>query len=143
MCSKGFFAMCLAGALTAMPASAQQGLTPGAGSQGPAPEAADKTLGMALMGAVVSSNGSYDPGFSSGVVSTTRLEVGVYRVVFNRSLSGCTPASTAVVTDPPRIVRVDHVATTNIESDTWMVHTFNLAGAPADGAFAIVNFCGR
>src|SRR5688572_4789338 len=85
--------------LAASPALAQNaGLVYPVPSQSPsrsgvAPAAADQKLGMALMSAVVASDGTLVAG--AGAVSVTRLNAGVYNVAFERSVVGCTFSVTA------------------------------------------------
>jgi hypothetical protein len=57
------------------------------GAQGVAPAAADQTLGMAMMSAVVSSVGLLVNG--AGAVSAARIGDGTYNVVFARDVTGC------------------------------------------------------
>lgn len=80
----------LASALFAGPAFAQSS---------PAPEAADKTLGMALMSAIVNRDGVLVGG--SGVVSVQfDLDKMRYEVAFERDVSGC--AHVATVGEPDK-----------------------------------------
>jgi hypothetical protein len=63
---------------------------------GVAPTAADKKLGMALRSAVVADNGTLVSG--AGAVSVTKIAVGVYNVLFERSIAGCSFSVTAANT---------------------------------------------
>jgi hypothetical protein len=51
------------------------------------PQAADQTLGMALLSAAVRTDGTLMRG--AGVTSVVREAVGLYTVTFNRSLTAC------------------------------------------------------
>jgi hypothetical protein len=53
----------------------------------PAKAAADGTLGMAIMSAIVDGNGALVNGVA---VSSSRIGLGTYEVVFSRSVAGCT-----------------------------------------------------
>ena len=74
MRSKSFFALALAAALVAAPASIRA--------------APDQTLGMALMSATVSDSGVLVAG--SGVASIVRPSTGTYVIAFKRDLDACT-----------------------------------------------------
>ena len=59
------------------------------------PQAADKTLGMALMGAVINLDGTIANG--SGVTSSQRFAAGGYQVFFERNVADNCTYATAVV----------------------------------------------
>lgn len=97
------------------------------------PEAADETLGMAIMSAVVLANGSVIS--KSGVVSVARTDAGKYTVDFVRSVVDCAPVATAtpggsaswfIALDPN--YRID-------------IETYDPDGAFADKYFSIIVFC--
>jgi hypothetical protein len=60
--------------------------------------AADGKLGMALMSAVVASDGTLTRG--AGVTQSSRVSTGNYKVIFGRDVSTCTFAVTSVNTLP-------------------------------------------
>ncbi|MPZ58606.1 MAG: hypothetical protein GEU91_19370 [Rhizobiales bacterium] len=69
-----FFVLALAGALVTVAA------------------APDKALGMALLSAVVDQNGNLDRG--AGIVSSARVSIGQYEVIFNQDVRECTYVAT-------------------------------------------------
>ena len=97
------------------------------------PEAADNTLGMAIMSAVVQSNGT---AFSkAGVGSVAKPDTGSYFLDFVRPVTDCTPmvsatpsayASWFITLDPPNRIEVN---------------TYDAAGALTDKYFSIIVFC--
>jgi hypothetical protein len=58
------------------------------------PTAADQTLGMALMGALVKYDGTLVLG-SGGVVSSSRIQTAVYEIVFDRPVTNCILSATS------------------------------------------------
>ena len=81
--------------LLTWPALAQTPPTvyPPASSKAVAPAAADQTLGMAMMSAVVRADGTLVRG--TGAISSTLSSPGRYLVSFERSISDCTITVTA------------------------------------------------
>lgn len=132
----------IAASLSSAPVSAQQKgaapltMAPG----GPVPEVADKTLGQAIMGVYVLSNGDVQPLLSTGgYVSAIRGATGAYRVTFVRSLIGCTPV--AFANSANRMIVVSGPVGADMEA--WDVSTFDLSDNLADSQFSLLNFCGR
>lgn len=112
----------------AMPAFAQQSR--------PVPEAADQTLGAAIMTAVVGQNGA--AAHMSGVTATEQVGTGRYRVTFARDISyaDCAFAVTPLA---------GTANTVNIENGrTLNVYIFNiLDGSYYSADFSIIAVCHR
>ena len=104
------------------------------------PTAADKTLGMALMSALVDSNGTVRGG--TGVTSVTFLGTGNYRVFFERSVRDCTFSAT-VGGEPGGATYVGPYANAGYDSEAnaVRVYTFlnNTTGFSA--IFHLLVFC--
>ena len=108
---------------------------------GSALAAPDQTLGVALMGATVSLQGNIYPQLSSGVASAKRIAVGYYEVKFNRSLFGCTPAVSPLLSSS--IVEFNGLDDGDGDETLMRVRTYDPTGTPADSGFTVVYFCGR
>lgn len=123
-------------ALATAPAAAQ-GQVPILG--GPAPEAADQTLGMALMTGLVNGlSGTVDEDRSAGLVSVNHTSVGNYDVVFRRNIYNC--ASTITPVNASRIATISYYVATNTG---YRVLIQDLAGNAANASFFIVVMCPR
>ena len=108
----------------------------------PAPAAADKSLGMAVMSAVIASNGTLVRG--AGAVSATRLAAGSYTVTFNRSLADCSFLGGIGAGKAPGHAS-GYVIAVNpaLELDTVKVRTQAISnGADTDGQFHVQVICG-
>jgi hypothetical protein len=107
----------------------------------PTSAAPDGTLGMSLMSAMISANGSIAAG--AGVLDAAKLSTGFYNVTFKRTLSGCTfvgsistttdtvPTGTLIMTREPSDLRILNVA------------TFSDFKTSADRDFGVMVFCVR
>lgn len=124
----------LAAALAALPMPAF------AGKASPAREAADGSVGMALLGAHVHADGTFNPDHSSGLVSVKKIDKGQYDVTFNRSLKGCTPVGTPVLQNRSVVLGTTTSRVSN--HDTWIVYTQDGSGF-ADRNFMLLIFCSR
>jgi hypothetical protein len=138
---KAILATAIAGALSMTPAMVQT-----AASQPGAPQAADGTLGVALMAAVICSGGGLVRG--TGVVSQGRTLNGIYYVVFERSVADCSYVATAAsatptlppVTFPPNAVAsvspvVGNAARVNV------IMRSNSTSSLVNAAFHLFVFC--
>ena len=100
-----------------------------------APQAADQTLGIAIMSAFVSSTGELVEG--AGVVSSVRNTAGRYTVKFNRALAGC--VSTATLWG-----NAYSIIAVYPQGDTVNVGANNPAnGNPTDENFQLIVFCSK
>ena len=119
----------LAAGLTVVPALA--GKAPKAAS----PEAADRTLGMALLGARIDAGG--DLTRSAGVVRAQRNGEGKYGVVFVRDVSTCFTAVTPVLTGSAGyfVLPGSEAISVSMRSAT--------TGEFTDQAFDVIVFCPR
>jgi hypothetical protein len=125
MRSKSIFALALASALVAAPASTRA--------------APDQTLGAALMSAVVNQLGTLLRG--AGPVSAARIGTGNYRVIFNREVLGrCTYVAMAAVgpMSGGAFARVDETVS-NVNS--VIVLTRNADNDEEDRGFELIAFC--
>ncbi len=128
-------AVTVAAALAAAPATAQ---APEPILGGPAPEAADKTQGMALMSAYVLGAGALVENWGGGAVSAERVDIGGYDVIFARSIIGC-PAAVTVVTSS----RTASIFGVVGDGTGYRVLTRDTAGTLADSQFFITVMCAR
>lgn len=103
-------------------------------------EAADRSVGMALLGAHVYGDGTFNPDHSSGLVSVKKIDKGQYDVTFNRSRKGCTPAGTPINQD--RLVVLGTTTSRVSNHDTWIVYT-RQGSVYADSDFMLLIFCSR
>ncbi|MEJ8570517.1 hypothetical protein [Microbaculum marinum] len=134
-------ALALAAILAASPAAAQKD-----DGRGPArtraPEAADQTLGMALMSANVSYGCNH--GYGSGLIGLNSPGAGACVVTFDRDIRRCTAVaslglSLMASTAPGSIlayVSADH-------GDAVIVETRDVNGDYADYAFSALVFCAQ
>lgn len=129
------------GIAVATPAIAQQERPSNEAPVQAGPEAADMTLGMALMWARLNSSGALPGG--AGGINTLRDGTGVYRVFFARPI---VPSDRAV------IVSLSTVSSASIAKATWLssaddndviIRAFNTAGAPTDGDPFLLVYCTR
>ncbi len=105
-----------------------------------APEAADQTLGMALMGAAVRGNGTLYEGV--GVVSATRSGTGAYRVTFQRDIRGCILNATAALF--PGDSSTGAFASASYYSQTTVsVLMRNPSGTFVDHSIQLMVFCAK
>ena len=99
------------------------------------PEAADGTLGMALLGAVVNADGTLFAG--SGVTSFSSFATGGYQVTFDRNVAtDCTYATAAVGTSQT-YVRIVARSAGQLQFNTNAVETRALTNA----SFSVTVFC--
>jgi hypothetical protein len=102
--------------------------------------AADNTLGVAVMSAVVGSDGVW----ARGTIGTSSLKTagGTYTVQFPRDVSACAYVATLGDTStalPPTGSAL--VSRSGSSSSTVFVETLNTAGSLADAPFHLVVFC--
>jgi hypothetical protein len=102
--------------------------------------AADNTLGVAVMSAVVGGDGAW----ARGTIGTSSLKTagGTYTVQFPRDVSACTYVATLGDTStalPPTGSAL--VSRSGSSSSTVFVETLNTAGSLADAPFHLVVFC--
>ena len=128
----------LATALAAPPAFAQAAKS--------APEAADMTLGMALMSAIVDAEGNLVSG--AGAVSARKVnDQGFFEVFFQRTVGNCT--SVASVGGASYVSTIGHgMAETynvaNIGGGTGItVLTRDQSGVPVKRDFQVIVFCAK
>jgi hypothetical protein len=119
----------------AVTAAAAQQPPPWAGMNAPA--AADQTLGMALMGAYVDSNGALLSGAGATGASRT-FDPGQYEVDFNRDVFGCFYSAggrefSAVAINLQRGGNPNGVQLVMVDS----------TGAPVNAAFYLIVFCAK
>ena len=139
-------ALCLSLAAAGAASAAEGGIVPipGAGAPAAVPEAADKTLGMAIMSAGVAANGALVTG--AGVVKVEPVGTGFYKLEFDRGLQGCT----CVVTpgDPggsfltANLTSSATCGSVNFPNEAYAVF-YNLQGNAANSAFTMIVFCPR
>jgi hypothetical protein len=108
-----------------------------------APAAADQTLGMAQMFAVVAADGTLVRG--SGVLEAGAAGGSDYRLVFNRSIASCAYFMSIVSTvsdvfAPPGMAGA---ATITELPSTLFVSTRDAAGAASDRPFHVLVYCTR
>jgi hypothetical protein len=105
-------------------------------------EAADGTLGMALMAASVNANATLAHG--SGVASTTKLGGnGLYQVTFDRDVSLCTYVATIGPANTSSAEGQIDVALRAGNSSAVFVNTHNAAGSSTDQPFHLLVFCNK
>ena len=98
------------------------------------PQAADNTLGMALMGAVINSDGTFANG--SGVTSSQRFTTGGYQVIFERNIADCNYATAVVGLSFVYVRIVVH------SGNQLQFNTNNIDGsALTDTTFSVTVFC--
>jgi hypothetical protein len=139
-----FLFAAIAGLLWVAPTYGQNA-QPRGGAKPPAPttEAADGTLGMALLAAaIVGTTGATSRG--SGVTSSARLAAGQYEVIFDRNVTACfynaTQADLGILIPPPGFIGVAPRAG-NVNG--VFVVTTNSAGTNTDRTFMLQVFCAR
>jgi hypothetical protein len=98
------------------------------------PPAPDKTLGMALLSAVVDQNGNLL--YGNGAVSVQKPDTGFYVITFARSVANCT--SVASGNTDQTIIRVGIFA-----GDDESVFAEDAAGNAKDAAFQLLVFCAK
>jgi hypothetical protein len=106
----------------------------------PNAEAADKTLGMAIMAA----NVNYFDGSlarSSGVVSSTRLVEGRYRVTFARDISQCYLVATTYDAGVGRGFAITWLQSEDHVDIVTCDPAVGCNGSPADHSFQVIAFC--
>jgi hypothetical protein len=99
-----------------------------------APLAADQTLGVAIMSALLDG----DANLVAGVGAVTSAYDGgakTYTVKFNRTLAGCVSSAT------PWYDQV--IASSSLAGDTAFVFLWNLDGSPATVPFQLIVFCSK
>ena len=127
MCREIMFAMVLATAFVAAPAATRA--------------APDQTLGMALMSALVASNGTLLGG--AGAISSNQPSTGRYQVFFNRSVLGCdyvaTQSQTGALSHNPPLATIA-TAPGGSANAVWVV-VQDGAGTNVDRIFRMIVFC--
>jgi len=99
-----------------------------------APKAADQTLGMAIMSALLDGDGN----LVAGAGATSSAYDGgakTYIVTFNRTLGGCVSSVT------PWNSKV--IAASELGGDTAFVYLWNVDSSPATVAFQLIVFCSK
>ena len=99
---------------------------------GPVAAAPDQTQGVALMSAIVNADGSLKSG--TGVVSSERIDAGIYEVRFNRDIRDCVPVATVFEIGFAQLS--EPAAGTLVNVGT---HTAN--GGLSDFPFSLLVFC--
>ena len=121
------FALVLATALVAAPAATRA--------------APDQTLGMALLSALVNSNGTLLGG--AGATSSNRRATGLYDVFFNRSVLGCdyvaTQSNTNINNYVPPLATI--ATAPGLSADRVFVVVQDGAGTNVDRIFRMIVFC--
>jgi hypothetical protein len=98
------------------------------------PRVADNTLGMALLGVYVNSDGTLLRG--SGVTSSTRFATGGYQVFFDRDISNCTYSAVGASFAIVRIVGISaNQLQFNVNNPT--------NGTLVDSAFSGTIYCAK
>jgi hypothetical protein len=106
--------------------------------------AADDTLGVAHMSAVVATDGTFVANKSSGVLSSAKTAGGTDTVQFRRDVANCTYVASLGDTGtalPP--VGSALVSLSGASPSTVFVETVNPAGALTDASFHLAVFCAR
>jgi hypothetical protein len=98
------------------------------------PRAADNTLGMALLGAFVNSDGTLARG--SGVTNSSRFAPGGYQVFFDRDISNCTYSAVGVSF---AIVRIVTISANQLQFNTNNPTT----GTLTDTSFSATIYCAK
>ena len=131
-CLAAFPAVPLACAAALMAATAAVAQQPSSST----PQAADKTLGAAIMSAFVGSNGV--AAHMSGVTATERVDTGRYRITFARDISYVDCAfSVTPLAGTANTVNI-------VGGRTLYVYIFNiLDGSYYSADFSIIAFCHR
>jgi hypothetical protein len=102
----------------------------------PASQAADQTLGMAIMSAVVDKSGDLYSG--AGAVSSAFVSgPNWYTVKFNRPLAGCASVATANSSDVTIGSRTDQAG------DTVFIEIRGPSGVLGQQHFQLIVFCGQ
>jgi hypothetical protein len=96
--------------------------------------AADGKLGMALMSAVVASDGTLTRG--AGVTQSSRIAPGNYKVIFERDVSTCTFAVTSVDTTPVSAAAQPAFGGVGVV-------LAGSSGGPIDAPFNLIVFCAQ
>lgn len=128
--------LALACAVLAGPATAARPSARPAGAA--AAEAADQTLGMALMSASVDTGGVVL--HASGIASVTPLQTGVAEVVFERGLNGCDVVASAMNANSSSAYGVYTVTARRWSPTSILVQTYS-AGVLTNRPFAVIAFC--
>ncbi len=121
-----------------MPAGPVTAKTAAKSSAKTATEAADQTLGMALMSVSVDIGGFVM--HRAGVQSVTVVETGIAEVVFERSLTGCTVVASATNANPNSAYGLFDVNARRWGDNIIRVQTYN-AGALTNRPFSVLAFC--
>lgn len=102
--------------------------------------AADKTRGMALLGA----NVEYFSGgllAGSGAVSSTKIDTGRYRVTFARDIADCYVVATVYDAGVGRGFAATWLKSENSVDVVTCNATVSCSSSPADHSFELVAFC--
>ncbi|MEJ8571346.1 hypothetical protein [Microbaculum marinum] len=143
MRNKVLLSLAVAATLAASPAAAKMEEGEPGYVAPPAPEAADKTLGMALMSASVIAG--CDQSRGAGLEGIEDISAGVCNVTFNRNVRDCTIVtgvgafSGTVVDGHAQFNYISGAENDNI----IQVETRNNANNPADISFHVIVFCAR
>lgn len=110
-------------------------------ARAPAPEAADKTLGMAILSASVAGDGSRVR--DAGVAAVERVSLGTFRVTFERSIATCTCTASAGANDVNAAL-YGLTAAANcpyFAADSARINIANSGGQLVDAPFHVLVFC--
>lgn len=97
-------------------------------------EAADNTLGVALLSAAVLGDGTLFQG--AGALSVVANGSGNYRVKFVRDLVGCTAVASSRTN-----TGLVQAADLSVSDDEIQVWTTDFSGVPGDRSFSLLVFC--
>ena len=112
---------------------------PVAGAQVTPNVAADQTLGVAQLAAVVTAGGNLAfPFATAGATGVVKIAAGSYEVDFNRSVAGCFYAATGY--NPSTII---FVQPRDGNPNGVFVGTSNLSNVRMDSSFYLMVFCDR
>lgn len=110
-------------------------------ARAPAKEAADQTLGMAILSASVAGDGSRVR--DAGVTVVERVSLGTFRVTFERSIATCTCTANAGANSlDAALYGVTAVANCPYyDAASARINTTGAAGALVDAPFHVLVFC--
>ena len=102
------------------------------------PRAADKTLGVALLGAFVNANGTLARG--SGVASSSRPVAGLYVVNFDRDITNCMYSVVSMSSGTPAaLIRVVSTNGNQLQFNANKLSDGNLSDSP----FSTTVYCAK
>ena len=143
MLNKLFFSLALAGLIAAGPAFALDEDARGY-KHTPAPEAADQTLGMAVMSIAVLSGCSTFRG--AGATGASKQADGICHVSFSRNIRDCVLVSSigafGSTVGTLGSTQMDYIAGA-ANDNTVRIETFNTSGTLVDTSFHVLAFCAQ